>query len=88
MKIGKDHHIPRTVCPWCGEQRDGASAIDSDDYPEIGSLAVCITCGGVSVYSLGFVLQRCPEAVWQAEPEPLPSQIRRARGAILRMHSK
>jgi hypothetical protein len=48
---------------------------------------MCIECGSVSTYGIGFVLQRCPDSVWQAEPEPTPSELREARRAILAVNS-
>lgn len=82
------HRYPLTGCPWCGHAVDAASGLNSDDEraPEVGDYTVCIECANVSTYGIGLVLQRCPDAVWQAEPEPGPSELRAARQAVLAMH--
>lgn len=82
-----DHHLPPTLCPWCAHQLDAAFGIGSDNAPAIGDCTVCIKCGGVGLWGIGMVLTRCPDAVWQAWPEPLPTQLRDAKLAIILANS-
>jgi hypothetical protein len=86
--IGTAHRTPLVLCPWCDKELDAASGLDHDRVPKVGDLGVCITCGGVNIYALGLILTRCPETVWQAEPEPVPTEIRTARRAIRELNSK
>lgn len=89
MKLSEvDHRTAPMRCPWCDKALDGATGIDYDGAPDMGSLTICIGCGSVSTFGVGGVLSRCPDPVWQAEPEPIPSQIRHARRAILAAHSR
>lgn len=84
-----EHPLPSGLkCPWCDHPHDLASGLDDDDGPEIGAYSICINCGSIATFGIGFVLQRCPDSVWQAEPEPIPSQMREARRAIREIHSR
>jgi hypothetical protein len=88
MRLGKAHHTTPATCPWCAAVLDAASGLDHDRAPSVGALTVCINCGGVGVFGLGLQLDRCSEAVWQAQPEPIPTMIRRARRAVVAVHSR
>lgn len=52
----KTRVIP-SECPHCGRVNDSASSFDNKT-PKIGDASVCLRCGGVSIYSLGFVLRK------------------------------
>lgn len=80
------HAVPSCPCPWCDHLFDRATGL-GDEAPEPGGVSVCINCGSVNRFRADLTLEQMPEAEWQAEAEPIPSQIRLARRAILQLHA-
>jgi hypothetical protein len=87
-ELGQANRIrPAPACPYCRAVNDATSGVGTDRKPTVGEYAVCIYCGGVAIFGIGYVLSRCPDGIWQAEREPLRGNIRAAVWAVHAMHS-
>lgn len=81
--------IPECNCPWCGKLFDRAShMMKKESRPKPGDFSVCINCSMVNRFGPDLRIERTSsDKEWSEQPEPLPSEIRALRRAILLMNS-
>lgn len=57
--------MPEQDCRTCGYKLDAATHTAFDGRaPKVGDLSVCVKCGEISMFGVGFVLQPVPDDVF------------------------
>jgi hypothetical protein len=57
MKLGTDHHIPKSACLSCGEPLEGATCVGHDSAPAVGDVTICIYCGHLMAFDTDLKLR-------------------------------
>lgn len=83
MKIGKTRHITANRCTSCGRLHDAATPADTkplDVSPRPGSVAVCIACGHIMIFTGDLGLRDpTPDEVRDIAGDPRILAIQRGR---------
>jgi hypothetical protein len=90
MKLGKNRHMPPTVCLGCGQRIDGATYVgEGDSSPDPGSITVCIYCGHIQAYDESLKLRELlPEEQLIVAGDARILAIQRARALAEKMEKK
>ena len=76
-------------CPICGARHDGTANTVDDLPPQDGNLALCIVCGGISIYELALPEKlRFPTDAELVEimNDPDIAELQRAHREVIRRH--
>lgn len=64
--------VSPSLCPYCGYFADAASSVTENEAPpKPGDISMCLSCGGVCVFSRDLMLR----AITAEEREALPSHV-------------
>jgi hypothetical protein len=92
--LDHEHKLPMNLCPACGYAADRATGITGKEKPEIGDYSVCINCGALLRFGVGFTLEHVKDVndllrTWNKRAIIKASQsFIRARGPIPKNETK
>lgn len=62
MRLGKDHLIKKSLCPYCDSELDGATGVDEEGnanrLPKPGDISICYKCANISMFDDELNLRR------------------------------